>query len=264
MNLIRGLLPLETPVLKTPVLKTYSIKNEVGPSECTSYFDNYGCYAIEWNNGENSSFQLSYFDSSPRASTLQAYETDTTYYSSNPRGDWFESSYFGSGPDTELNQFAVGAAKEINDWGTPVFFNAGVGTFDEKAVLESITFNIYFGNDLSDVCGTDFDNKDANPESVASSCAFFYGDDNTFGFEVDSAKIAYWSPSTNRRDQTISRSTLRSYLDDSFSDVYVYDPPSAEVATVEAASVPEPTFSFTALSFLGLFGFGSLLKRTRK
>ena len=264
-------------ILEIQAFTTYSANPQVSPNRCTSsVFDNYGCYALQLQGGGlQFSSSVSPF-SPPSAAALNAQEADRTRFpNGNPPGTWLEAQYpiflNPSQPKSNFNQFAIGAAKAMYDWNTPVFFeiNLGPGIF-ENAVLESITFNSPFSNALSTLCAiSGFNIRGANVSTVASSCASISGINNANPLTtVSSIDIAYW-PQTgsvpfNRIDRIYTGSSLDSFILNNFnkasSKTYVWDPPEI-VETAEP--VPEPSSALGLLAF-GLFSVGLFFRSKRK
>ncbi len=251
-------------------IDTYSVVNRIDPPKCTSYVENYGCYAIEWQRGQNSNQATAFGPWVPTASALNAQENNTTFFpGGNPPGGWAETLHAPPSINNKaFNEFAVGAAKVMNDWKTPVFFDVNFGSGNNAiAVLESITFNIYDSlfntNTLSSLCSSyGFNENQANARNVASNCERDYGEQNP-GFDVASIDIAYWRP-TGRVDESYSGSTLSNFILTNFNNrasrIYVWDPPE----TIETAEkVPEPSSVLGLLAF-GLFSVGSFFGRKRK
>lgn len=255
--------------LSPAAIDTYTAR-QVSPSRCTYYTENYGCYAIVGQGGRNSSFATAYGPWGPTASALNAQESNPLFFpNGNPVGIWLEANHrlpLLGNDRRAFNEFAVGAAKVMNDWRSPVFFDISLGPVNNAiAVLESITFNINGASNLGQLCNSyGFNNKGANVGSVASNCSFPYGDANNYGFNVSSIDIAYWPDGisgSNRVDRTYSGSNLSSFILNNFNKkvttTYVWDPPQ----TTE--KVPEPSSTLGLLTF-GLFSVGSFFGRKRK
>lgn len=259
-------------LLNPQALTTYSANPQVGSNRCTdSFFDNYGCYALQLQGGQPFSSSVSSL-APPSASALNAQEANTLYFpNGNPPGTWLETEYpFPNSftPKSSFNVFAIGAAKAMHDWKTPVFFEIDLGSgLTDNAVLESITFNSPFNNVLSSLCGSlGFNNKGANVSTVASDCAFASGiNSQNPGTTVSSIDIAYWpqsgNGSINRIDRTYTGSSLNSFILNNFnmarSRTYVWDPPQA----VETVPERSPTLGLLTFSLLSV---GSFIRRKRK
>lgn len=273
----QGSCGIEEVLLETAVSDTYTAR-QIAPNRCKSYFANYGCYAIEGQpNYQNSNFASAYGASRPTAAALNAQENNRYFFpQGDPPGTWLQANHAISFNDRYgFNEFAVGAAKVINDWKSPVFFDVNFGFGNNAiAVLESITFDINntFSSTLGQLCNIyRFNDKAANVSNVASSCGSTYGDRSN-GFKVSSIDIAYWSSavgntSNSRVDITYSGNSLNNFILNNFNQgpttTYVWDPPeTAETAEI-AEPVPEPSSALGLLAF-GLFSVGSFFKRKRK
>lgn len=261
------------------VTTTYSASPQVGPGQCTSFYDNYGCYALQLKGYNPFTSSVSPFRS-PSASDLNAQEANPLYFpSGDPPGTWLETqrptSFSGQQYKNSFNEFAIGAAKAMSDWKTPVFFQID-SSGATNAVLESISFssNYNIPNVLSNLCSSNgFNTRGANVATVASGCAFSTGINSINpGVTVSSIEIAYWpqfgNGFPNRIDRTYSGSSLDSFILNNFnganSRTYVWDPPEAAqtvLGTVE--SVPEPSSELGLLAF-GLFTTASFIKHKRK
>jgi hypothetical protein len=260
-------------ILKPQALTTYLANPQVGPSRCTDPFlENYGCYALQLHGGRPAFLSVP-SNVAPSASALNAQEANTLYFpNGDPPGTWLETQYPWPLnpfiPRSSFNVFAIGAAKAMHDWKTPVFFEIGLGFGSRaNAVLESITFNSPFSNVLSTLCGSSgFNNKGANVSTVASDCAFASGINNQNAITtVSSIDIAYWPQSGNgfltRIDRTYTGSSLDSFIlnnfNTAFSKTYVWDPPQ----TVEKVPERSSTLGLIAFSLLSL---GSFIRRKWK
>ena len=259
-------------ILKPQALTTYSANPQVGANRCTNpFFENYGCYALQLHGGRSFNSSVS-SSNAPSASALNAQEANTLYFpNGDPPGTWLETQYpFPNSftPRSSFNVFAIGAAKAMHDWKTPVFFEIDLGSgFTDNAVLESITFNSPYINVLSTLCGgSGFNNKGANVSTVASDCAFASGINSQNPITtVSSIDIAYWPQTGNgsltRIDRTYTGNSLDSFILNNFnmarSRTYVWDPPQA------VEKVPERSSTLGLITF-SLLSVGSFIRRKRK
>lgn len=225
----------------------------------------------------NSSYATANGSSYPSSSALNAQEKNSLFFMQDPPGTWLQTQYpspLAGQPKSGFNEFAIGAAKVMNDWHSPVFFEAEFGFGNQaNAVLESITFTSPYSNVLTTLCGSGFEDKKADVSTVARNCAFSIGINSGISqTTVSSIDIAYWpvgaDSSQTRIDRTYAGSSLDSFILNNFnravSSTYVWDPPETAQASLETIEpVPEPSSMLGLLTF-GLFSTISLIKHKRK
>lgn len=251
----------------------YSANPQIGPSRCVSTaFDNYGCYAIESQRGRNSFNATANSFTAPSALALNTQEANTLFFpNGDPPGTWLQAQHPNANGSLEkraFNEFAIGAAKVMNDWRTPVFFDVEFGFGNSvNVVLESITFDSPFLNALSTLCSSyGFNDKQANVSRVASDCARATNINGTNpNVTVSSIDIAYWSRggtgTLGRVDRTYRGSDLSGFIwnnfNQGFNNDYVWDPPQ----TVKAVPESSPTLGLLTFSLLSI---NSFITRKRK
>ncbi len=215
-----------------------SFRPSASDTTCNSFFDNYGCHAIQWKGKVDTQHacqnpKLGIYEPAnstcwgalwPTADCLNDQEANTSIFSANPCGAWYEGTYFDS------DELAVGAAMMMFHWKTPVYAEMkydfdGDGWQDYAvAAIEKITFSVTGSKTtLHDTCDwLGFENPENTVDNVDSNCAFFEGSK----FDVASVEISYWTtiPSGVRKTMTLSGSQFAAAT--SGISTYVYDPPS--------------------------------------